>query len=157
RPIPGRRRGQGRGRRLQHGGPRGRRGAGPAPGGRRGGGGRRARRGPGHARQGGGRAPARGGARSGAGKGAAGFRQEPDRSLQISAGDRVRRGAAANCDGQAAAVPAARTELSAAKPAVNRALSLGIVGGGPAGLYLATLVKLLTPKQAIEVWERTSS
>src|SRR5947209_2928980 len=156
-PIPGPRRRHDRVRRLQHRRPRGRRGAAPASGGRRGGGGRLARRGTGHARQGGGRAPARGGARPGAGKGAAGFRQEPDRSLQISAGDRVRRGAAANRDGQAAAVPAARKELSAAKPAVNRALSLGIVGGGPAGLYLATLVKLLNPKHEIEVWERNAS
>ena len=31
------------------------------------------------------------------------------------------------------------------------------MGGGPAGLYLATLVKLLNPKHEIEVWERNAS
>ncbi len=37
------------------------------------------------------------------------------------------------------------------------ALNLAIVGGGPAGLYLATLVKLLNPRHEIEVWERNAA
>src|SRR5256884_2731478 len=36
-------------------------------------------------------------------------------------------------------------------------LNLAIIGAGPAGLYLATLVKLLNPKHEIEVWERNAS
>src|ERR1700720_2306394 len=36
-------------------------------------------------------------------------------------------------------------------------LRLAIIGGGPAGLYLATLVKVLNPKHEIEVWERNAS
>ncbi|TMD35197.1 MAG: bifunctional salicylyl-CoA 5-hydroxylase/oxidoreductase [Chloroflexi bacterium] len=32
-----------------------------------------------------------------------------------------------------------------------------MIGAGPAGLYLATLVKLLNPKHEIEVWERNAS
>src|SRR5207237_9943365 len=80
-------------------------------------------------------------------------RQESDRPLQIPAGDRVRRRAAADRNRQAAAVPPARKELRASKPA----LSIAIIGGGPAGLYLATLVKLLNPKHEIEVWERNAA
>jgi len=37
------------------------------------------------------------------------------------------------------------------------ALKIAIIGGGPAGLYLATLVKLLNPKHEIEVWERNAA
>src|SRR5207237_2221778 len=80
-------------------------------------------------------------------------RQESDRPLQIPAGDRVRRRAAADRNRQAAAVPAARKELKASKPA----LRIAIIGGGPAGLYLATLAKLLNPKHEIEVWERNAA
>src|SRR5437868_1502201 len=36
-------------------------------------------------------------------------------------------------------------------------LNIAIIGGGPAGLYLATLVKLLNPKHGIEVWERNAA
>src|SRR5438105_3359114 len=36
-------------------------------------------------------------------------------------------------------------------------LNIAIIGGGPAGLYLATLVKLLNPKHEIEVWERNAA
>ncbi len=35
--------------------------------------------------------------------------------------------------------------------------SIAIIGGGPAGLYLATLVKLLNPEHEIEVWERNAA
>ncbi|TMB98824.1 MAG: bifunctional salicylyl-CoA 5-hydroxylase/oxidoreductase [Chloroflexi bacterium] len=35
-------------------------------------------------------------------------------------------------------------------------MRIAIIGGGPAGLYLATLVKLLNPKHEIEVWERNA-
>ena len=36
-------------------------------------------------------------------------------------------------------------------------LNIAIIGGGPAGLYLAALVKLLNPKHRIEVWERNAA
>ncbi|HVH62744.1 MAG TPA: bifunctional salicylyl-CoA 5-hydroxylase/oxidoreductase [Candidatus Dormibacteraeota bacterium] len=36
-------------------------------------------------------------------------------------------------------------------------LDIAIIGGGPAGLYLATLVKLLNTKHRIEVWERNAA
>ncbi|HET7419193.1 MAG TPA: bifunctional salicylyl-CoA 5-hydroxylase/oxidoreductase [Candidatus Dormibacteraeota bacterium] len=36
-------------------------------------------------------------------------------------------------------------------------MNIAIIGGGPAGLYLATLVKLLNPKHGIEVWERNAA
>src|SRR2546423_6502298 len=36
-------------------------------------------------------------------------------------------------------------------------LNIAIIGGGPAGLYLAALVKLLNPKHGIEVWERNAA
>ncbi|HMJ40021.1 MAG TPA: lycopene cyclase family protein, partial [Verrucomicrobiae bacterium] len=36
-------------------------------------------------------------------------------------------------------------------------LDIAIIGGGPAGLYLATLVKLLNPRHRIEVWERNAA
>src|SRR5438034_10355016 len=152
-PLPGAGGRHDRVRRLQHRRPRGRRSAASASRRRRGGGRRRTRRGAGHGGEGGGRAPAWRRARPGAGPDAAGFRQESDRPLQIPAGDRARRRAAADGKRQAAAVPAARKELRASKPA----LSIAIIGGGPAGLYLATLVKLLNPKHEIEVWERNAA
>src|SRR5437764_13381125 len=152
-PLPGAGGRHDRVRGLQHRRPRGRRSAASASRRRRGGGRRRTRRGAGHGGEGGGRAPAWRRARPGAGPDAAGFRQESDRPLQIPAGDRVRGRAAADGNRQAAAVPAARKELRASKPA----LSIAIIGGGPAGLYLATLVKLLNPKHEIEVWERNAA
>jgi len=36
-------------------------------------------------------------------------------------------------------------------------VNIAIVGGGPAGLYLAALVKLLSPKHLIEIWERNAA
>jgi anthraniloyl-CoA monooxygenase len=39
----------------------------------------------------------------------------------------------------------------------NPSLDIAIIGGGPAGLYLATLVKLLSPRHRIEVWERNAA
>ncbi|HET7338508.1 MAG TPA: bifunctional salicylyl-CoA 5-hydroxylase/oxidoreductase [Candidatus Dormibacteraeota bacterium] len=36
-------------------------------------------------------------------------------------------------------------------------MNIGIIGGGPAGLYLATLAKLLNPKHEIDVWERNAA
>src|SRR2546430_6760744 len=36
-------------------------------------------------------------------------------------------------------------------------LNIAIIGGGPAGLYLATLAKLLNSKHRIEVWERNAA
>ena len=36
------------------------------------------------------------------------------------------------------------------------ALNIAIIGGGPAGLYLAALVKQLNPRHEIEVWERNA-
>src|SRR6184192_2624368 len=152
-PLPGAGGRHDRVRGLQHRRPRGRRSAASASRRRRGGGRRRTRRGAGDGGEGGGRAPAWRRARPGAGPDAAGFRQESDRPLQIPAGDRVRGRAAADGNRQAAAVPAARKELRASKPA----LSIAIIGGGPAGLYLATLVKLLNPKHEIEVWERNAA
>src|SRR5881392_2406664 len=152
-PLPGAGGRHDRVRGLQHRRPRGRRSAASASRRRRGGGRRRTRRGAGHGGEGGDRAPAWRRARPGAGPDAAGFRQESDRPLQIPAGDRVRGRAAADGNRQAAAVPAARKELRASKPA----LSIAIIGGGPAGLYLATLVKLLNPKHEIEVWERNAA
>src|SRR5437764_311558 len=78
--------------------------------------------------------------------------QDPD-GRPVADGERVGVRAAPDGNRQAAAVPAARKELRASKPA----LSIAIIGGGPAGLYLATLVKLLNPKHEIEVWERNAA
>ena len=36
-------------------------------------------------------------------------------------------------------------------------MQIAIIGAGPAGLYLATLVKLLNPDHRIEVWERNAA
>ncbi|TMF23098.1 MAG: bifunctional salicylyl-CoA 5-hydroxylase/oxidoreductase, partial [Chloroflexi bacterium] len=36
-------------------------------------------------------------------------------------------------------------------------LDIAIIGGGPAGLYLATLLKLLNTHHRIEVWERNAA
>ena len=36
-------------------------------------------------------------------------------------------------------------------------MDIAIIGGGPAGLYLATLVKLLNGRHRIEVWERNAA
>ncbi|HYT12872.1 MAG TPA: bifunctional salicylyl-CoA 5-hydroxylase/oxidoreductase [Candidatus Nitrosopolaris sp.] len=36
-------------------------------------------------------------------------------------------------------------------------LKLAVIGGGPAGLYLSTLVKLLNPNDQVEVWERNAA
>ena len=41
--------------------------------------------------------------------------------------------------------------------ASNPALNIAIIGGGPAGLYLAALVKQLNPKHTIEIWERNAA
>ncbi|TMF29561.1 MAG: bifunctional salicylyl-CoA 5-hydroxylase/oxidoreductase, partial [Chloroflexi bacterium] len=43
--------------------------------------------------------------------------------------------------------------MRASKPG----LKIAIIGGGPAGLYLATLVKLLNPNDEVEVWERNAA
>src|SRR4029077_15075070 len=79
--------------------------------------------------------------------------QEPDRSLQVPTRDRVHRRAAPDGHRQAAAIPASGRQLTASNPA----LDIAIIGGGPAGLYLATLVKLLNLHHRIEVWEKNAA
>src|SRR5713226_1683602 len=152
-PLSSARRRHDRLRGLQDRRSRGRRGVASASRGGRGSGDRRTRRGAGHGGQGSGGASAWRRARPGDGEDAAGFRQEPDRSLQIPAGDRVRRCVATDGDRQAAAVQAARKELTASKSG----LKLAIIGGGPAGLYLSTLIKVLKPDDEVEVWERNAA
>src|SRR5260370_20864713 len=41
--------------------------------------------------------------------------------------------------------------------AAEQSLRIAIMGGGPGGLYLATLAKLLNARHQIEVWERNAA
>src|SRR5205814_10304128 len=75
-----------------------------------------------------------------------------DCSLPVPACDRGRGGAAPGGYRQAPAAPASGHELTPRKPALQRAS----IGAGQAGLYRATLVKLLNPHHRIEVWERNA-
>ena len=153
--LPGAQRRHDRLLRLQHRRPGGRGSTAGPSGGLRVRGGRRARRGPGPAGQGvccpriraaGGRRPDRP---------VAGVRQRKDCAVQISAGHRIRRCAAADGHRQSAAVRAARPAAGAAQ--VSGAMRIAVVGGGPGGLYFAALTKQLSPGHTVTVWERNAA
>ena len=94
--------------------------------------------------------------RAGDGQGAAGLREARDRTVQISARDRVHLRVAADRHRQGTALRAARTRTGKGGRTGKgaRHVKINCLGGGPGGLYFAILMKKAFPAAEIHVIER---